>query len=84
MALKKTTTSVHGFVCEDAYHRVEGVRLDGKNKILFQVRTYKEPASASFADRSYDCGYSLDGDNPIKQAYQHLKTLPEFADAQDC
>lgn len=26
----------------------------------------------------------LDGPNPIKQAYEHLKTLPEFADAVDC
>jgi len=28
--------------------------------------------------------YDLDGENPIKQAYIHLKTLPEFADAVDC
>jgi hypothetical protein len=26
----------------------------------------------------------LDGPNPIKQAYQFLKTLPEFFDATDC
>ncbi|MEY4418019.1 MAG: hypothetical protein RIQ88_457 [Actinomycetota bacterium] len=26
----------------------------------------------------------LDGPNPIKQAYEHLKTLPEFANATDC
>lgn len=26
----------------------------------------------------------LDGPNPIKQAYQFLKTLPEFSDAVDC
>ena len=28
--------------------------------------------------------YDLDGENPIKQAYQHLKTLPEFEGAEDC
>jgi hypothetical protein len=27
---------------------------------------------------------SLDGDNSIRQAYLHLKTLPEFANAVDC
>jgi hypothetical protein len=27
---------------------------------------------------------SLDGDNFIRQAYLHLKTLPEFANATDC
>jgi hypothetical protein len=26
----------------------------------------------------------LDGPNPNKQAYEHLKTLPEFSDAVDC
>ena len=31
-----------------------------------------------------DTVYVLDGPNPIKQAYLHLKTLPEFADAIDC
>ena len=25
-----------------------------------------------------------DGANPLAQAYAHLKTLPEFAGAQDC
>ena len=28
--------------------------------------------------------YDIDGPNPIKQAYQFLKSLPEFADATDC
>jgi|688.fasta_scaffold660510_2 hypothetical protein len=27
---------------------------------------------------------NLDGHNFIKQAYEHLKTLPEFAGATDC
>lgn len=27
---------------------------------------------------------TLEGGNYIKQAYEHLKTLPEFADAVDC
>ena len=27
---------------------------------------------------------ALDGDNFIRQAYLHLKTLPEFANAVDC
>jgi hypothetical protein len=26
----------------------------------------------------------LKGENPIKQAYHYLKTLPEFSDAEDC
>jgi hypothetical protein len=28
--------------------------------------------------------YDIDGENPVRQAYLHLKTLPEFAGATDC
>jgi hypothetical protein len=34
--------------------------------------------------RDYVSAYDIDGDNPIAQAYLHLKTLPEFAGATDC
>ena len=35
---------------------------------------------------TYNAPVSVDADAPnfIKQAYQHLKTLPEWADAMDC
>jgi hypothetical protein len=33
---------------------------------------------------TYVCDLNIDGDNPIRQAYLHLKTLPEFANAVDC
>jgi len=35
-------------------------------------------------ERPYFFEYDITGDNPIKQAYLHLKTLPEFANAVDC
>jgi hypothetical protein len=85
MALKKTVTTKHGFEAKDAYHRVEGVRLDTKAKITFQVRSYKsQEHTSAFADESFSCDYALQADNPIAQAYSHLKTLPEFAGAIDC
>jgi hypothetical protein len=34
--------------------------------------------------RFYNFDVNMDGHNFIKQAYLHLKTLPEFADATDC
>lgn len=34
--------------------------------------------------QNYSFTPDLDGHNFIKQAYLHLKTLPEFADATDC
>jgi hypothetical protein len=32
----------------------------------------------------YEFAHDLDGSNYIKQAYEHLKTLPEFAGATNC
>jgi hypothetical protein len=35
-------------------------------------------------ERPYFFAYDINGENPIKQAYLYLKTLPEFASATDC
>jgi hypothetical protein len=84
MALGKTVTTPHGFDAVGAYHRVEGTQV-GKDTMTFQVRSYKDNSGLPhFFDVSFGCAYDLAGDNPIKQAYTHLKTLPEFADATDC
>ena len=37
-----------------------------------------------FNTKTYSCAYDINGENPIKQAYLYLKTLPEFASATDC
>ena len=84
MALKKTVTTSQGFEANDAYHRVEGIKLIAKDKINFQVRSYKDPFFPAFEDVYFECEYALFDANPIKQAYSYLKTLPEFADATDC
>lgn len=85
MALQKTVNTPHGFESVNAYHRVEGVRLQGKESIAFQVRSYKSKNELSaFNDELHSCEYELSGSNPIAQAYDHLKTLPEFAGATDC
>ena len=84
MALNKTTTSSQGFEAVNAYHRVEGLCLVTNQTISFCVRTYKDVAFPAFADNGYSCSYDITGENPIKQAYEYLKTLPEFANATDC
>lgn len=84
MALKLTVTTPQGFEAIDAYHRVEAVKIVGKTSINFELCSHKaadHPVAFEVASRV--CGYDLDGDNPIKQAYEHLKTLPEFAGAAD-
>ena len=84
MALNKTTTSSQGFEAVNAYHRVEGLCLVTNQMISFRVRTYKDVAFPAFADNGYSCAYNITGENPIKQAYEYLKTLPEFSHATDC
>lgn len=84
MALKKTTATVHGLTASDAYHRVEAVSLIGKDQISFYVRSYVQQDKPFFAEQTINSLYDMDGENPFKQAYEHLKTLPEFAGAIDC
>jgi hypothetical protein len=84
MAFTKTTETDFGFAIVNAYQRVEEVNLISKEKLFFHLRSYKDIDKPSFATLRFECPYSLDGPNPIKQAYLHLKTLPEFADAIDC
>ena len=85
MALKKTVKTNQGFDAVDAYHRVEGLRLNSKDSITFQVRAYKDNTETiAFSDIEYACAYAIDGANPIKQAYDYIKILPEFDDAFNC
>lgn len=84
MALAKTLETVHGFQAVNAYHRVEAVRLESKTAMSFHVRSYTATDKPFFVESVLSCPYAIDGDNPIKQAYKHLKTLPEFAGASDC
>jgi hypothetical protein len=84
MAIKKSVQTSFGVDVLDAYHRVEGVQLVSKDKIKFQVRASLDGVKPHFDDAAYECAYDIQGDNPIRQAYRHLKTLTEFANAIDC
>jgi hypothetical protein len=85
MALKQTVVTPQDFDAPDAYHRVENVALKSKTELVFMVVSYKtKEHSASFNQQPHKCTYEMDGSNPIRQAYVHLKTLPEFENATDC
>ena len=84
MALKKTVTTTSGLTAQDAYHRVEGVILEGKDTIKFMVRSYADTSLPAFQESAFACEYDLSKSNPIAQAYEHVKTQSEFANAQDC
>ena len=84
MALKKTVTTQHGFDAVAAYHRVEGVSLQGKSAMSFLVKSYREPNGVAFGEQAFECQYDLNGENPIKQAYGHVKSTDAFSGAVDC
>jgi len=83
MALKLTVDSVHGFTAIDALHRVEHLSIAGRDKISFHLRSYTAFDKPFFAENIYEADYDLYGENPVKQAYLYVKTLPEYEGAED-
>lgn len=84
MALKKTIQTQYGIDVKDAYCKVSSLSIIDKAKIGFSISCYANTDSYPITSKQYICDYDINGENPIKQAYLHLKTLPEFADAVDC
>lgn len=85
MALQKSVTTSYGIEVIDAYHRIEYVQIVNKTSLVYHVHTYKDNSGLPFFNETIlQTDYDISGDNPIAQAYAHLKTLPEFADAIDC
>jgi hypothetical protein len=84
MAIMKTIETVQGFIANNAYHRVESVLLTSKDQISFHVRSYVSKEKPFFTEQIFIAAYAIDGENPIKQAYEYIKTLSEFANAVDC
>jgi|31_taG_2_1085359.scaffolds.fasta_scaffold03429_4 hypothetical protein len=87
MALSKSVTLKNNFgeftTFPNAYIRVERV-TNTKELCRANVTTYKELAGIPVSADTYEFALDLDGGNSIKQAYEYLKTLDQFADATDC
>ena len=85
MALKKTIKFA-GIDIVDAYHRVESIRTSGKTMCVVEVKSYANQSSGlPLESASFACPYDLNSsDNAFKQAYAHLKTLPQFSGSIDC
>jgi len=87
MALKqRKTVNIQpiGDVEIDAYIQVIHVSAN-KEMGAYNVRVRKESAQGGIvSDTVHDFTPDMNGPNCIKQAYLHLKTLPEFASAVDC
>lgn len=90
MALKKTFTQTQApfsgaLEIVDAYWRVEQVTAT-KNEAQCAVTINLKDGDTltQVENKRYSFAPNLEGKNFIAQAYDYLKTLPEFAGAQDC
>jgi hypothetical protein len=68
---------------KNAYHKVESLSGD-KNSISFDLAIFDETKKEMAALKKYSFVPSMNSENFVKQAYEHLKSLPEFAGATDC
>lgn len=83
MAIKVNTELVTGIKVDDAYCRVEYPTIT-KDNISFHLRKYISVEKPFFDEDIFSTAYNINGENPFKQAYLYLKSLPEYADAEDC
>jgi hypothetical protein len=82
MAIKKTVLYKE-IEIKDAYLKVSG--FSGNKSTLQAVVTVQAALGKPIIDSNQiSIPYVLDGKNPIAQAYEYLKTLPDFAGAVDC
>ena len=85
MALKQTIKTKDNFGIEveipNVYIKIETLDL---NKISGKANLSYKNQENLIRYNQIQFAYDINGENPIKQAYLHLKTLPEFADAVDC
>jgi hypothetical protein len=87
MALKKQENievRLVGQVQITSYVRVSHI-TGTKNEITANAVFHKDNGDGEmFKAGAYTFKPSMDDGNFIKQAYEHLKTLPEFSGAEDC
>ena len=82
MALKQTFNFA-GLTINDGYLRVTEV-AGNKNRVAFSLSYQIAQGEDSVKTQDFDFVPEMSGDNFIRQAYQYLKTLPDFKNAQDC
>lgn len=90
MGLQKTIELSNGILVNDAYIRIDTVS-GYKGNIQVSVNSYVSQEAFNngigyLEQKFYNFIPSVEDDAPnfIKQGYEHLKTLPEYADAVDC
>lgn len=67
-----------------AYVRVESILMTKSSASAVAVWRQSDGSGIVFDRTEFAFDLSLEGTNAFAQAYLHLKTLPEFANAVDC
>jgi hypothetical protein len=85
MALKKSFEVMQGLIVPDAYIRIQNVNIAHGEQAGATIHIYvnnqaKEPVKVL----CYGFQHSHGAGSAVAQAYNHIKTLPEFAGAGDC
>lgn len=84
MALK-LSMDFRGIPVSGAYIKVINPTIhEGNTSMSFTVNYSVDSGAVTFNSVYLQTGYSLEGENPIKQAYLQLKGMEEFAGAEDC
>lgn len=79
----KQNFSFSGIDVVDGYIKVSSVS-GSKQNLSAQIEYSVSSEFQAVQTKSVSFIPSMDGGNFITQAYEHLKTLPEFAGAVDC
>jgi hypothetical protein len=82
MAFKKTVELL-GIEVKDAYIKAHHVTVYKDNMTVEMVWKAK-PETTILKNKNYSLEYNINGNNPIAQAYMHLKNHPDFENAIDC
>lgn len=84
--LKNCEKQVKGFgdvILNNGYCKITNI-IGSKEQIKFTLTVINKKSNIIFKESIYKFVPNMDGGNFIKQAYEHLKTLPEFVGATDC
>ena len=80
---KIITIATKDLTFNNAYLKVTTVQ-GSKDKVVASYEIRSSADGVAFAWNASDFSPDMNGENFIKQAYEYLKTLPEFANATDC
>ena len=83
MAISKNVELENGIKVEAAYIKVDTLSVT-KDSINCVIRKYVDVNKQAFDSEIITAPYTLDGANPFIQAYEYIKSLPEYTDAIDC